>query len=85
MTSLIDTSQFESVRRFKSLYSRYQRNRDLISVGAYAAGSDPLLDEALARFPQIAGYLQQNRRERAGYADSVNALGAFAAKTPVAA
>ena len=85
MTSLIDTSQFESVRRFKSLYSRYQRNRDLISVGAYAAGSDPLLDEALARFPQIEGYLQQNMRERAGYADSVNALGAFAAKTPVAA
>src|SRR5581483_1638891 len=34
-------------RRFKQLYSRYQRSRDLIAVGAYAAGSDPLLDEAI--------------------------------------
>ncbi len=34
-------------RRFKQLYSRYQRSRDLISVGAYAAGTDPLLDEAI--------------------------------------
>ncbi len=85
MTSLIDTQQFESVRRFRQLYSRYQRNRDLISVGAYAAGSDALLDEALARFPQMEAFLQQNMRERAPYADSVRGLGAFAAKTPVAA
>ena len=58
---------------------------DLISVGAYAAGSDALLDEALARFPQMEAFLQQNMRERAPYADSVRGLGAFAAKTPVAA
>jgi flagellum-specific ATP synthase len=85
MTSLIDAPQFESVRRFRQLYSRYQRNRDLISVGAYAAGSDPLLDEALARFPQMEAFLQQNMAERAGYRESVLGLGAFAAKTPVAA
>jgi flagellum-specific ATP synthase len=85
MTSLIDAGQFDSVRRFRQLYSRYQRNRDLISVGAYAAGSDPLLDEALARFPQMEAYLQQNMTERAAYADSVQGLGAFTARTPVAA
>ena len=85
MTSLIDQTQFESVRRFKSFYSRYQRNRDLISVGAYAAGSDAVLDEALARYPQMEAYLQQNMQERAAYPDSVQALGAFAARTPVAA
>jgi len=80
MTSLISQEQFESVRRFRSLYSRYQRNRDLISVGAYAAGSDPLLDEALARYPQMESYLQQNMAERAGYPDSVSGLHAFAVR-----
>ena len=85
MTSLIDPNQFESVRRFRALYSRYQRNRDLISVGAYAAGSDPLLDEALVRYPQMEAYLQQNMAERAAYADSVSRLRSFAAKSSVAA
>jgi flagellum-specific ATP synthase len=85
MTSLIDANQFESVRRFRSMYTRFQRNRDLVSVGAYAAGSDALLDEALARYPQMEAFLQQNMAERASYPDSVLGLRAFAAKPSIAA
>jgi flagellum-specific ATP synthase len=39
-------------RNLKQLYSRYQRNRDLISVGAYSAGSDPVLDQAITLNPK---------------------------------
>jgi len=74
LTNLIDQPQFEHVRRFKSLYSRYQRNRDLVSVGAYAAGSDPILDQALVIYPQMEAFLQQNMTERAGYKESVAGL-----------
>ena len=74
LTSLVDQPQFEHVRRFRSLYSRYQRNRDLVSVGAYAAGSDPLLDKALAIYPGMEAFLQQNMTERAGYAESIARL-----------
>jgi flagellum-specific ATP synthase len=72
--ALIAPRQFEHVRHFKLLYSRYQRNRDLVNVGAYVAGSDPLLDEALALFPRMESFLQQNMSERAGYDESVAAL-----------
>jgi flagellum-specific ATP synthase len=81
LTSLVDNPQFELVRRFRYLYSRHQRNRDLISVGAYVAGSDPVLDEALALYPRMEAYLQQNMNERAAYADSVTGLRALMAKT----
>jgi len=74
MTNLIDQPQFEQVRRFKALYSRYQRNHDLVSVGAYAAGSDPVLDQALALYPRMEAFLQQNMSERADYAASVAGL-----------
>ena len=74
LTNLIDQPQFEHVRRFKSLYSRYQRSRDLVSVGAYAAGSDPILDQALVIYPQMEAFLQQNMTERAGYKESVAGL-----------
>jgi flagellum-specific ATP synthase len=77
MTSLVDAPHFELTRRFRALYSRYQRNRDLVSVGAYAAGSDPLMDEALALHPRMEVFLQQNMKERARFADCLGALQAL--------
>ncbi len=75
MTSLIEPRQFDLVRRFKQTLSRYQRNRDLIAVGAYSAGHDPQLDEAVALYPRIEAFLQQQMHERADYAQSVARLG----------
>ncbi|MEO8013276.1 MAG: FliI/YscN family ATPase, partial [Polaromonas sp.] len=77
MTALIEPSQFESVRSVKQMLSRYQRNRDLISVGAYAPGHDAQLDKAIALYPKIEAFLQQTMDERADYATSVSQLHAI--------
>lgn len=74
MTSLIDAGHLDQVRRFKQLYSRYQRSRDLIAVGAYAAGSDPMVDEAIRLFPVMENFLQQRITEQSDYADSLSSL-----------
>ena len=74
MTSLITPQQFSVVRRFKQTLSRYQRNRDLIAVGAYAAGNDPQLDDAIARYPRLEAFLQQDIGENVGYEDAVEQL-----------
>jgi flagellum-specific ATP synthase len=72
--SLTDDPGLEVIRRFKQLYARYQRNRDLVSVGAYVASSDPLLDKALALYPKIETFLQQNMREKVDLGASMAAL-----------
>ena len=77
MTALIEPAQFESVRSVKQMLSRYQRNRDLISVGAYAPGHDAQLDKAIALYPKIESFLQQAMDERADYAASVSQLHAI--------
>ncbi|CFW16978.1 flagellum-specific ATP synthase FliI [Bordetella pertussis] len=74
MTSLITTEQFQQVRRFKQILSRYQRNRDLISVGAYVAGADPQLDDAIARYPRLEAYLQQNIGDSVDYGTAIDQL-----------
>ncbi|MNJ80901.1 Flagellum-specific ATP synthase [compost metagenome] len=43
-------------------------------MGAYAAGNDPQLDEAIARYPRLEAYLQQDIGENIGYDDAVNQL-----------
>ncbi|MBL8393733.1 MAG: flagellar protein export ATPase FliI [Candidatus Accumulibacter sp.] len=71
MVNLVSPPHLEHIRRFKSLFSRYQRSRDLISVGAYAVGSDPQLDQAIAAYPRFEGLLQQSLAQHADFADSL--------------
>ena len=77
LTHLLGDQHLELVRRFKSLYAQHQRNRDLITVGAVAAGSDPVLDQAIALYPKMAAFLQQDMHERADYQTSVARLAAL--------
>lgn len=74
MVNLIKPGHLDQIRRFKQLYSRYQRSRDLINVGAYVSGSDPLLDQAIALYPQLENFLQQNLDQRADFDSSVHQL-----------
>ncbi|HDS1234737.1 flagellar protein export ATPase FliI [Pluralibacter gergoviae] len=74
MTELIPPEHYKKVQRFKQLLSSWQRNRDLVSVGAYAAGSDPLLDSAIRLYPQMEAFLQQGIHESSLYEDACAAL-----------
>jgi flagellum-specific ATP synthase len=74
MHTLTTPEHQELSRRLKKLYSRYARSRDLINVGAYAPGSDPVLDEAIRLNGAIEGFLQQDISERAAVQDSLGAL-----------
>ena len=71
---MITEQHYARVRNFKQLLSSFQRNRDLVSVGAYAKGSDPMLDKAIALWPQLEAFLQQGIFERADWEDSLQAL-----------
>ena len=77
MVNLIEPAHLDEIRRFKVLFARYQRSRDLISVGAYAPGSDPVLDQAISLYPRMEAFLQQQLTEQADFASSVAALGSL--------
>jgi flagellum-specific ATP synthase len=74
MVNLIDLPHMEQIRKFKVLFSRYQRSRDLISVGAYVPGSDPVLDQAISLYPKMESFLQQQLTEQSDFSSSVIAL-----------
>ncbi|PKO89305.1 MAG: flagellar protein export ATPase FliI [Betaproteobacteria bacterium HGW-Betaproteobacteria-12] len=74
MVNLIDNKHLEQIRKFKVLFARYQRSRDLISVGAYVPGTDPVLDQAIAIYPKMEHFLQQQLSEQADFPASLQAL-----------
>ena len=59
MPDIIDAGHMQMARELRRLYSLYQQNRDLISVGAYQPGSDPRIDKAIEKNPAILEFLQQ--------------------------
>jgi flagellum-specific ATP synthase len=71
MQEVVDENHLLAARRLKQLYSNYQQNRDLISVGAYQQGSDPRIDQAMAMNPGIMAFLQQDMREAVNLPQSV--------------
>jgi len=77
MNDITDVSQQTLVKRFKQLYSAYQANRDLISVGAYRPGNDAALDEAVKLFPRLQAFLQQSVHEKETLSVSLNKLAAL--------
>lgn len=74
MNDIVDPEHMRVARRFKQIYAHYQQNRDLISVGAYQKGSDPRVDEAVAMYPRLEGYLQQDMGESVGFDESLQSL-----------
>ncbi len=67
----------QRARRFKALWSQYQRSRDLISVGAYVPGSDPETDRAISLHPAMLRFLQQDLSERCDLDSAQQALAAL--------
>ncbi|HEV2440934.1 MAG TPA: flagellar protein export ATPase FliI [Steroidobacteraceae bacterium] len=63
-----------AARQFRQVLSTYQQHRDLIAIGAYQRGSDPRVDQALALWPRMQRFLQQDMRERVDLASSLVAL-----------
>lgn len=79
MTELLVPEELDLVRRFKYYYSRYQRNRDLIGVGAYIKGNDPVLDEAMELYPRMEEFLRQDMHQRTGLAEGQEQLASLLA------
>lgn len=82
MSRLATPEHTALVQRFKQMYAHYQRSRDLINVGAYISGSDPLLDEAILLYPRMEQFLKQSMHQCETYDASITQLAALFEQIP---
>ncbi len=64
MADLVGAEQTEDARQLRQMVAAREENRDLVLMGAYRAGVDPLLDKALRIAPNVDAFLQQGRGEK---------------------
>jgi len=59
MPAVVSKEHMRAAQRFRQIYSAYRQRQDLIAVGAYQKGSDPQVDQAIAMYPRLTRFLQQ--------------------------
>ena len=68
MQTLVSPEELKQSNKLRRLWSVYQQNADLVQVGAYDAGSNPELDEAIRIREQMVDFLRQDMDKGEDYA-----------------
>ncbi|OGQ51939.1 MAG: EscN/YscN/HrcN family type III secretion system ATPase [Deltaproteobacteria bacterium RIFCSPLOWO2_02_FULL_53_8] len=74
MGDVVTPGHIERSIRVRAALAAYAKAYDLISIGAYKAGSDPTVDHAIKAIDKINSFLRQQMRETVAFEDSVQCL-----------
>jgi flagellum-specific ATP synthase len=77
VTRICAPQHLRAAQRFREIYAYYMRHRDLITVGAYRAGTDRELDRAVAMWPKMEAFLAQPMNEAVSLETAVAELEAL--------
>jgi FliI/YscN family ATPase len=62
--------ELKAAVHLRALLSIYEAKRDLVAIGAYEKGREPLLDEAIRKLPAIEAFLQQEKNEEVSWEEA---------------
>jgi len=67
MLKVVDAPHAEAAARVRARLAIYEEHRDLVALGAYQAGRDRAVDDAVSAFPAIERLVRQPRDEVADW------------------
>ena len=74
MPAVCPPDHLEKANGLRRLLAAYTASEDLIRIGAYQKGNDPVLDQALAVMPGLNQFLEQTPLEAAPLAGTTARL-----------
>jgi flagellar protein export ATPase FliI len=64
MDDVIDDDHRDASRKVREIIANYEKERDLILIGAYEEGSDPKVDYAIEKIEEVNNFLKQATEEK---------------------
>lgn len=74
MNDIAPREQVKIASRLRNMLAVYESNQDLISIGAYKNGTNPVLDDAIAHMDRINRFLIQSVDEKFTYDETVELM-----------
>jgi flagellum-specific ATP synthase len=80
MPEVTNKAHLDAVGKLKDLLAIYNKNADLINIGAYIVGTDPKIDRAIRLIDEINDFLKQSTNEKADFKETIANLIALSQK-----
>ena len=77
MTSIVTPEHRECASKLRDILSMYEKNSDLISIGAYKSGTNPKLDFAISKIDKLNEFLKQGIHEKFSYEETLEQMEAI--------
>lgn len=74
MKEIVTGKQYSNAGRLRDLLATYNEAEDLINIGAYVKGSNPKIDESIAKIERINGFLRQGIDDSISFEESTKLL-----------
>ncbi len=74
MSTVTEKSHQTAAMRMREVLLTYEKQKDLILIGAYEKGSDPRVEYAIRMIDKVNGFLKQDTQEKTGMAETVAGL-----------
>lgn len=74
MNDIVTEEHREAANRLRSLMSAYESAKDLIEIGAYKSGTNPLVDKAVEMKDEIDSFLKQGVFEKSSFEETLQKL-----------
>ncbi len=77
MNSIADAEHIKQANHFRELYAAYNDVEDLVHIGAYQSGANPLTDKSIANWEQMKQFLVQPNDKKNDFKETLHQLGAL--------
>ena len=74
MNDIVSPEHRQMAARVRDIMGVYEKNMDLVSIGAYKSGTNPKLDYALSKIDGIQQFLMQGIREGFSYEEDLELM-----------
>lgn len=74
MSNLVTDEHKEAAGKLREVLARYSEAEDLINIGAYVKGSNPKIDEAIAKIDAVNDFLKQGTYEKVSFEEMLDQL-----------
>lgn len=74
MPNVTSRQHLDEAKHLRQLLAAYSHSEDLIRIGAYQKGADPVLDRATETLPALNAFLQQRPDELSQFSDTLQRM-----------
>lgn len=74
MIDIVDNDHNRLANKFRSVLATYEEAKDLIEIGAYKKGSNPMIDESISLIEKCRNFIRQEIYQEANYTNTLELL-----------